>query len=263
MFTPCYYSYNDSYIKIRQAANSCRARVECLTPMSKLKTVGVLGGMGPQATILFQQRILAAVEAEDDADHLPLIIDMNPQVPSRLRWLLENKGEDPTPTLVKMARGLETAGAQALVMPCNTAHHFAPQIAAAVDIPFIDMVNRSSCIASKHSSPGDQVGILASPATDKIKLFENALSFYQLRALYPTNPVELLACIRRIKSNGATVADEELLATTSKLLEQSGASCLVVGCSEFSLITDAIQVDIPVIDTIDVLVNEVLNFSTS
>mgnify|MGYP003676682578 CR=1 FL=1 len=66
--------------------------------------VGVLGGMGPEATILLQQRVLGTVNAQDDADHLPLLIDMNPQVPSRIAHLIEGTGEDPAPVLAAINR---------------------------------------------------------------------------------------------------------------------------------------------------------------
>ncbi len=105
-----------------------------------MRRVGILGGMGPEATVLLMQRIIAATPASDDADHLPLIVDQNPQVPSRIRHLIEGTGEDPGPVLAAMARRLQAAGAEALAMPCNTAHHYAPAIRQATAIPLIDMV---------------------------------------------------------------------------------------------------------------------------
>ena len=92
-----------------------------------MRTVGILGGMGPEATILLMQRVLAAVPAQDDGDHIPLIVHQNPQVPSRIRRLIEGAGEDPAPVLIRMARDLQAAGAEALAMPCNTAHAYAAQ----------------------------------------------------------------------------------------------------------------------------------------
>ena len=77
-----------------------------------MKTVGILGGMGPEATILLMQKVMAAVPARDDADHVPLIVHQNPQVPSRIKALIEGTGEDPGPTLARMARDLQAAGAQ-------------------------------------------------------------------------------------------------------------------------------------------------------
>ncbi|HCE72467.1 MAG TPA: aspartate racemase, partial [Ruegeria sp.] len=118
------------------------------------RVVGILGGMGPEATILLQQRLLATVRAADDADHLPLLIDMNPQVPSRIAHLIQGTGTDPGPTLAQMARGLEQAGATALGMPCNTAHHYAPAIEAAVSIPLLNMVSLSVARARALVAPG-------------------------------------------------------------------------------------------------------------
>ena len=98
-----------------------------------LRRIGILGGMGPEATVALMQRVIALVPARDDADHVPLIVDQNPQVPSRIAYLIEGRGEDPGPVLIAMARRLETAGAEAIAMPCNTAHHWAGAIAGAVD----------------------------------------------------------------------------------------------------------------------------------
>ena len=107
------------------------------------RILGILGGMGPQATILLMQKVLEAVPAEDDADHIPLIVDQNPQVPSRIRHLIEGTGDDPAPVLADMARRLVAGGATALAMPCNTAHHYLPAIRSAVRVPFLDMVELS------------------------------------------------------------------------------------------------------------------------
>ena len=78
------------------------------------------------------QKVLDAIPAVDDADHIPLLVDQNPQVPSRIRRLIEGTGEDPAPVLADMARRLVAGGAEALAMPCNTAHHYAPAIRSAV-----------------------------------------------------------------------------------------------------------------------------------
>ena len=105
-----------------------------------MRRVGILGGMGPEATILVMQKVLQAVRAADDSDHVPLIVDQNTQVPSRIRHLVERTGADPAPVLADMARRLVFGGAEALAMPCNTAHYYAPAIRAAVAVPFLDMI---------------------------------------------------------------------------------------------------------------------------
>lgn len=229
--------------------------------MAKFRTVGVLGGMGPEATVLLQQRLIAAVSAQDDADHIPLLVDMNPQVPSRLDWILKGQGDDPGAVLAAMARRLEGAGAEALVMPCNTAHHFAPQITAAVAIPFLHMVNETCARAAEIAGHGGTVGILASPATEEIGLFNNAFAPLGVTPIVPDDRAAMLASIRRIKSEGPTQADRTLLSEAAQECRVAGAGCLLVGCSEYSLIADAAQIGLPVLDSLDVQVEQIISFA--
>ncbi|MGY9013879.1 MAG: aspartate/glutamate racemase family protein, partial [Rhodospirillales bacterium] len=93
------------------------------------KTVGVIGGMGPEATVELMSRIIAKTPANDDVDHIHMIVDNDPKIPSRIKALLEGTGEDPGPYIANMARKLQTAGADFLVMPCNTAHLYRDVIA--------------------------------------------------------------------------------------------------------------------------------------
>ena len=106
------------------------------------KTVGVLGGMGPDATVDFMSKVIAATPAEKDQDHLRMLVDSNPHVPNRQEALLRG-GEDPGPVLAAMAKGLQAAGADFLVMPCNTAHAFKDAIIEAVDIPLVSIIDVS------------------------------------------------------------------------------------------------------------------------
>ncbi|MEQ5827476.1 aspartate/glutamate racemase family protein [Sulfitobacter sp. NFXS29] len=215
--------------------------------------VGVLGGMGPEATILLQQRVLATVDAQDDADHLPLLIDMNPQVPSRIAHLIEGTGEDPAPALAAMAQRLERAGATALAMPCNTAHHYAPAIEAAVSIPFLNMVTLSVDRAAGQLSSGASVGILASPAVRMAGVFDAALDRAGLIALWPADADRMLAAIRLIKAQGITPQAQQTLAEAAAELTTQGAELLLIACSEFSLLAPALTAPVPILDTIDVL----------
>ena len=138
-------------------------------------TIGVLGGMGPEATILFMQKMVAAVQADDDADHVPLIVHNNTQVPSRIKMLINGDGADPAPVLAEMARGLEQAGAEALAMPCNTAHVCAPAIVDAVSVPFLDMVELAAGKARDMAGSGARVGLLGSPALEQTDVFRQPL----------------------------------------------------------------------------------------
>jgi len=226
-----------------------------------MRTVGILGGMGPEATVLLMQKIIAAVPARDDADHVPLIVDQNSQVPSRIARLIEGTGADPVPVLVTMARRLEAAGAEALAMPCNTAHHYAADIRAAVDIPFLDMVTASARLAREVAGQGATVGLLASPAVAKVGLFDRALAAEGLKVAHPEDGPALLSAIRAIKAHGPDKGSRAALRAASDRLFAQGAALHLIACTEFSLIADAVAPDVRAIDTLDVLVAEIVGFA--
>ena len=225
------------------------------------RRVGILGGMGPEATILLQKKLLAAVRAEDDGGHIPLLIDMNPQVPSRIERLIHDRGEDPAPVLADMARRLEGAGAEALAMPCNTAHHYAPAITGAVSVPFLNMVELSADRAAQAPEAGGPVGVLASPAVRLTGLFDEALVRRGLRALWPQDEEAMLGAIRRIKAEGTCRPARDVLHRASDELAGRGAAFQLIACSEFSLIADSIAPQVQAVDTLDVLVGAIVDFS--
>ena len=225
------------------------------------RRVGILGGMGPEATILIMQKLLSCVQATDDADHIPVIVDQNPQVPSRIKHLLEGTGEDPGPVLADMARRLIAGGAEALAMPCNTAHHYAPAICAAATAPFLNMVELSVAHAATLVPQGGVVGILASPAVRKVALFEGPLARLGLAAAYPSDEAAMLAAIRQIKSSGPQPAARATLAAAWAELLQQGAAVQMIACTEYSLIADAVDENATAFDTLDILVRAIKEFA--
>ncbi|MEX1663784.1 aspartate/glutamate racemase family protein [Thioclava sp. 15-R06ZXC-3] len=228
-----------------------------------MRRVGILGGMGPEATILVMQKVLGAVRAQDDSDHVPLIVDQNPQVPSRIRHLIEGTGENPGPVLADMARRLVAGGAQALAIPCNTAHHYLPAIRATVAVPVLDMVQLSIARAASLAGPGGTVGVLGSPALLQVKLFDAAAAQHGLELRYSESEEDLLAAIRQIKAQGPQPGAREKLAAASSVLFECGATVQMIACTEFSLIPEAVCPRATVFDTLDELVAAILAFATS
>ena len=168
--------------------------------MTRLRRIGVLGGMGPEATVALLQRVQGGVLARDDADHVPLLVDLNPQVPSRIKHLIEKTGPNPGPVIADMAERLETAGAEALILPCNTAHHYSGYIIDRVAIPFLSMPQLTCDALAGLVSSGSHVGILASPATNQTGLFQTLLSERGLKTLWPNDEDIVLATIQKIKT---------------------------------------------------------------
>ncbi|MDX8352570.1 aspartate/glutamate racemase family protein [Cognatiyoonia sp. IB215182] len=226
-----------------------------------MRPIGILGGMGPKATVHLMQRVIDAVPAIDDADHIPLIVDQNPQVPSRIARLIDGRGDDPAPVLVTMAQRLEKAGVQALAMPCNTAHHFAPQIKAAVGIPFLNMVELAVRAAAAQCDASGRVGVLCSPAIREVGLLDAALAEVGLEAIYPHDDAAMLAAIRQIKAEGPQSLARTTLATASSELLKKRAEIQLIACTEFSTIARHLPKAVRRIDTLDCLVTEILTFA--
>lgn len=229
-----------------------------------MRPVGILGGMGPEATILVMQKCMAAVTQGatgplDDADHIPLIVHQNPQVPSRIARLIDGQGADPAPVLAQMARDLAASGAQALAMPCNTAHHYADAIRAATALPFLDMVTATAdyLVAQGARRPA----MLASPAVRLTGVFDTAFAQRGVQPVWLADDAPLLALIRDVKSGRSPDA---LAPRLTKLAEQGraqGADHLLVACSELSLLTSALPASMPWTDSLDCLTAEIAVFA--
>ena len=219
-----------------------------------MKPVGILGGMGPEATILLMQKVLTAVPARDDADHVPLIVHQNPRVPSRIAALIDGTGADPGPVLVQMARDLAAAGAGALAMPCNTAHHWRDAIRAATELPFLDMV----ALTSRHLADrgARRIGMLASPAVRLTRSFDADFAANGLNAVWPEDDSGLLEMIRAVKAGRRPPATD--MADAARELLASGADHVLIACTELSLLTGDLPADMPWTDSLDCLVRAIV-----
>jgi len=224
-----------------------------------MKTVGILGGMGPEATILLMQKVLDAVPAKDDADHIPLIVHQNPQVPSRIKALIEGTGDDPGPVLIQMARDLEAAGAAALAMPCNTAHHYAEVVKQASDLPFLDMLDLTAAALARAGAR--RIGLLASPATRLTGVFDAPFAAHGLEPVYLPDDSELLSIIRAVKAGQDPEGLAPRLSEQANALVAEGADHLLVACTELSLLTDALPRTTPWTDSLDCLVSGIVLFA--
>ena len=113
------------------------------------RLIGILGGMGPEATLDLYRHILALTPASKDQDHIRVLIYSNPKIPDRTMAIAE-EGESPLDSLVESAMLLERAGAEMIAMPCNAAHYYLPGMQKKLEIPVLDMVGET-CLGSSVS----------------------------------------------------------------------------------------------------------------
>jgi len=214
------------------------------------KAVGIIGGMGPAATIEFFRRLVAATPAAIDQAHLRILIDNNPHVPDRTAAIF-GRGPDPGPALADMARGLALSGADFLTMPCNTAHVFRAAILEAVFIPFIDMIEEAAQVIAVKT-----VGLLATTGTVHSELYQEACDRRGIELVSPSDEDQELVMdiIRRVKAGGSEASVSDHTAAIVARLADRGAEAVIAGCTEISLIPgDGMAIEW--IDALDCLVD--------
>ena len=213
------------------------------------RTLGVLGGMGPLATADFLSKLVEVTPVRCEQDHLHVLIDSNPKVPDRNR-AVAGQGTSPAVALATMARRLEQAGADLLVMACNTAHAFDPAIRQAVRIPFISLVEEG-CDACVRNAPGARtVGLLAAPGCIDAGLYQTGLARRGLQPLLPdtTGQTAFNELLYQIKL-GAPRADlAPRMQQLARQLIDRGADVLLAACTEVPLVLQPSDVDRPLID---------------
>ena len=219
------------------------------------KTVGVLGGMGPAATLDFFQRVLNASNATRDSDHIRLIIDCNPFVPYR-NAAVAGTGPSSGPELADMARGLERAGAQLLVMPCNTAHAFAAYIQKATQLPLLSIIDATvAALRSKSMSPRS-AGVLATTGCVDAGLYQAALSNAGIAVVLPDaqNRERFMRVLGRIKAGETGPSSKAEMRAIARSLMADGAESLIAACTEVPLVLEQTDVEVPLLNSTDCLV---------
>jgi aspartate racemase len=225
--------------------------------MNGTKTIGVLGGMGPMASVEFYRRLVQRTDARTDQEHLHILIDNDPSVPNRTDAILE-VGPNPGPALEAMARRLEAAGAEILAMPCNTAHAYIEEIRAAVSIPMIDMIEETASAIDRSA-----IGLLATIGTAKTRLYQKAFEARGIETIVPgaEDQGTVMEIIRAIKAGEGLEEQRRRIAPVVGRLAVGGAEAAIAACTELSLLTELATLEgttIPWIDALDVLVRATL-----
>lgn len=224
------------------------------------QTVGVIGGMGPEATVDLMRRVIAATSARDDIDHIHMLVDNNPKVPSRIKALIEGTGESPAPFMAKMAQGLEQAGVDFLVIPCNTAHMYYPEVVAAVSIPVVNILDVTVQHVKRCLPDIRKVGMLASTAVENIRLYHDKFDIEDIKTLFPAPAYQenVMALIKGVKSKDYDADAVARYNEAAAYLKSQGAECLILACTELSVIADTLTIDLPVYDASQLLAEHIV-----
>ena len=204
---------------------------------SEFKTIGILGGMGPAATADLMQKIIDMTKADCDQGHIPMIVDSNTRIPDRTKAIL-GEGESPVPEMLASAKRLEAAAADFIIIPCNTAHYFLPEIKDKISIPFVHMpVETAGLLKQKGVRTA---AVLATRGTYLSGQYDKVLADKDIRTLNPTPKQQetVMSLIydyikRGITKPSALPRDE--IADIVCDLKSRGAEALLLACTELPL----------------------------
>lgn len=214
--------------------------------------LGILGGMGPQATLAFYQRILDKTPAKRDQDHLPALIWSDTQIPDRTAAILSGEIERTYAALLAGAELLVRGGCTTLAMPCNTAHFFAPRLQAELGVPLLNMVELA--VAALRARGIRRVGILATDGTVQTAVYQKECAAQGLMSAVP-GPRGQRAVMDIIygEIKVGRVGTPGRLDGPLEELRSQGCDGIVVGCTELSVYTRAHGLPADCTDAMDVL----------
>lgn len=220
------------------------------------RTIGILGGMGPEATVRMFTLIVERTKAEKDQEHIPIIIFNNPKVPDRTGAIIED-GSSPLPLLLEGAKGLENAGADFIIMPCHTAHYYYNDIIKHINIPFLHLQEETCRFVKGEFGKIKRFGLPATIGTIKTGLFQAIFNEKGLEIIAPGNNDQNTIMTAIYGKEGIKRSfkkqPRKLLLTVIENLKKQGAEAIIAGCTEISLVLEPEELRLPVIDPLKII----------
>jgi aspartate racemase len=226
------------------------------------RMIGILGGMGPEATLDLYRHIIQLTPASRDQDHIRVLIYSNPKIPDRT-LAISGKGESPQKALIDSARRLEAGGAGIIAMPCNASHYYLPEIQQAIGIPILNMVVEV-CRKLRSNLPDIKaVGLIATNGTVYSRVYHKVLAAEGISVLTPNekDQAETQAAIAQVKAGIHSEAAREQFHSIGANLVQAGAEAVILGCTEIPLVFDPGAVRYPSLNSTLILAEAAVNWA--
>ncbi|WP_228435718.1 cysteate racemase [Chryseobacterium pennipullorum] len=202
--------------------------------------LGILGGVGPSATVDFMNKIIRNTPAQKDQDHIKMVVEQNPQIPDRTAHLIHQE-TDPSIALFSTCKRLQAEGADAIAIPCNTAHAFVEEIQKHLNIPIINMLTTTAEYISKNFGQSVKAGLLATSGTIESKVYHDILEKYGLEVIIPDEKhqgyvMESIYGEYGAKAGFTDGACKEYLLMAAEFVISNGADVIILGCTELPLL---------------------------
>lgn len=217
-----------------------------------MKKLGVIGGLGPMATVYFLQLITQMSDAASDQEHMEILVHSNPRIPDRTGYILGKSREDPLPPMLAAGKGLASQGADLLAIPCVTAHYFREAVERGTGLPVLNAPGETA--AHLREAGISRAGVLATDGTVRCGLVQNALTAQGIQCLLPDQ--EGQASVMKLiyeEIKAGKPADPGKLQAVSEQLFRRGAQAVLLACTELSLVKKDHALGAGYLDVLEVL----------
>lgn len=216
------------------------------------KKLGIIGGVGPLATMFIGEMIVRLTKASKDQEHLHTIIDNDTSIPDRTAYILDTTKENPVPVMQRDAENLASVGAEIICIPCNTAHTFYAELAKASPVPVLHMIRETAKRAAQRGAK--RVGILATDGTLFSKVYQHALIEQGIEPVLPNKETQadIMSIIYDYVKAGKDVTAEQW-ATIASEMKALNCDKVILGCTELSIVNKELKLGDFYIDSLIVL----------
>lgn len=221
--------------------------------MQTKKKLGILGGMGSEATEVFFKRIIDQTKVENDREHLDMLIYNHASLPDRTEYILSGRQDELWEILRQDIDMLMQMGCEYIAIPCNTCHFFAEHIVKETNHGFINMIMETAKYAQQTGH--QKVGIMGTNGTLKSDLYGKMLRQMGLEAVYPSQPMQDV--VMRIIYDQIKKGDKGSLSDFEAVVDElraAGCDAVCLACTELSVFKENyVLTDTFFIDALDVL----------
>ena len=222
----------------------------------KLKTIGILSGMGPEAGAYLLERIIRVTAAVRDQDHPPVVVCSLPQIPDRTEAILHG-GPSPVAALLGGLHALSRAGADFAVMSCITAHYFFPRLAPRSPLPLLNLLDETLAVLERSEPVPKTIGLIATTGTVKSRIIAEVLAPAGIKIIVPSarDQEKVMIAIygrRGIKAGFMDGPPRNTFLEVGRELVRRGASAILAGCTEVPLVLRAEDFPVPLVEPMDI-----------
>ncbi|NDI35173.1 aspartate/glutamate racemase family protein [Chengkuizengella sediminis] len=227
------------------------------------KILGVIGGMGPKATSVFFDKVVEKTDAHKDQDHIDMVILNHASIPDRTEVILKKKEETFLKAIHKDIKLLELAEVDHIAIPCNTSHYFYEDLQEMTDIDIIHMVDETVKKIFETYGANSKVGIMATNGTISSGIYEKSAKKFNIDLNVPNQALQdqIMKIIYNDIKNDLTADTNEIEAIIHDFIFEQDCSCVILACTEFSVITLSDEVQNYCVDAMDVLVERSIELS--